>query len=975
MREKNLAPLLLLIATVGLHAEAVLQVNLGPSGLPTESGFTNWTTEENTTPTPTTVNGIGLSVDITNADPTGTTRSINRTNTYNGTLGNLTQTWWGVRASPNGGGGQFAIVVNGSDLGAGTFEWTSWHHDHDNQTGAMDIDFSVDGGANFVLAFNDFDIVDNGTDGNVGAPNPATFSFTSNGTDDIHIRFTNDKVGTLGDNNTFALVNGFQIGPGVPPPPSTITYIDAGTTEETGNTVLDGGGTFGPTGSTTVDADGLWSIRTRDGVNGVGVLASNSVENAEPRLATTFTLPEPGLYTIYGYFWNNAGGTGNWDAEFKPGTVRPAVLHDRTNATNLGLTTNHFIDPAVAVNDGTGQVMFEAMLGTWNTAFEGLTVTIYIDDPATGLSDERTWYDGVGYSPSNHDLTPGVDTDGDGLDNADEVNIHGTDPSLADTDGDGTSDGDEVAAGTDPLVPNAPPPPPGLPDDAILIQADGAWTWFNDHTARFVNGDLYVGYVKGQAAKMAMTRYDFDTRTAYEFLLGTQSTNDDHDVPNVTVLPDGRILSAYSRHNVNSVFYYRASLNGNPTNLADWGAEQTKSAGASNTYSNTFRLSAESDKIYHFTRALNFNPTIFTSIDNGQTWNSPIRFIDTGTGGVRPYPRYATNRHDRIDLIYTDGHPRNENNSIYHLFYRGGDFHQSDGTVIKSFANLPLDHDAGERGTLVYPYSAAAWAGGEGPDDWIPSGRAWTWDTQYQPDGNPVCAFQVQVDGVTGPTSDFGNDRIYYYYARWDGIQWLRKFIAHAGRGLFSNEDDYGGGMTIDPENPNVVYISSNAENPFDLSTLAPALNPNNEIYEIYRGVTVDGGETWAWEAITSGSNASNMRPFVPEDHGRAQALVWFRGRYTTFTNYDCDVYGLFSSPSGTGLRMRHVQWTPGGGIFKWASTPGQSYRIAASLDLESFPIDVATGISAQGDTTYHPFTFPPETSGSPRAFFRVEEE
>lgn len=518
----------------------------------------------------------------------------------------------------------------------------------------------------------------------------------------------------------------------------------------------------------------------------------------------------------------------------------------------------------------------------------------------------------------------------------------------------------------------------GVPIDAVLIQTDGAWSWFSDHTARFVNGDLYLGYVKGQAKKMAMTRYDFDTSTAHEFLFSTavNPSNDDHDVPNVTVLPDGKILSVYSRHNLDPMFYYRTSLNRNPTSLADWGPEQTKTLGtAKNTYSNTHRLSAESNKIYNFSRNINFNPTLCTSTDNGQTWGTPVHFIKTGTGSVRPYPRYFSNQQNRIDLIYTDGHPRDVNNSIYHLFYQDGSFRKSDGSIVKSLANLPIEHDAGERGTVVYPYTSAAWGPGKGPDDWIPSGRAWTWDIHYQPDGKPVCAFQVQVDGAAGPATDFRNDRIYYYYARWDGGQWRRKFIANAGRGLFSSEDDYGGGMCIDPENPNVVYISSNVANPFDLSTLSPALNPNNEIYEIYRGVTADGGATWSWEAITSGSNASNMRPFVPDDHGRAEAVVWFHGRYTTFLNYDCNIYGVFSTAPAPGLCMQNVQWTPGGGSFKWASTPGKSYRIRASLDLMSFPIDVANSISAQGDTTYHPFTFPPAVSGSPKAFFRVEEE
>jgi hypothetical protein len=769
----------------------------------------------------------------------------------------------------------------------------------------------------------------------------------------------------------------------IPQVGTQITYIDADNTAGTGNTVLDGSGSFGPDGSTTADADGQWSVRTRPSVNGGGILHTSETENANPRLATTFTLPGPGLYTIYGYFWNNLNGAGVWDANFKLGPVRPGVVHTKANAVNLSATSGHFTSPTVAVNDGTGQVLSQAVLGTWNTATEGLSVSLYIDDPETGgepgNTEDRTWYDGVGYIASALALTPGLDSDNDGLSNLDEVNIHGTDPTINDTDGDSYNDGTEITNATNPLLPDTPPLPPGVPADTVLIQTDGAWTWFNDHTARFVNGDLYIGYVKGQAQKMALTRYDFDTTTSHEFLFSTASfpSNDDHDVPNVTVLPDGRILSVYSRHNLDTRFFYRRSLNGNPTTLSDWGAEQTKTLGTSkNTYSNTMRLTAEANKIYNFSRNINFNPTLHISTDNGQTWGNPVHFIRTGTGGTRPYPRYATNHFDRIDLIYTDGHPRDVNNSIYHLFYQGGNFLKSDGTVIKNIANLPLEHSStAERGTVVYPYTTTAWGPDQGPDDWIPNGRAWTWDIQYQADGKPVCVFQVQVDGAAGPTTDFKNDRIYYYYARWDGTQWRRKFIANAGHGLYSSEDDYGGGITIDPENPNIIYLSSNAANPFDLSTLAPGLNPNNGIYEIYRGITSDGGNSWSWVAITSNSNASNMRPFVPEDHGRSEAVVWFRGRYTTFLNYNCNIYGLFSEPSATGLRMRHVEWPAGGAALKWSSIPGKSYRIKASTDLQSFPIDVATGLSAQGDSTYHPFTFPPAISGSPKAFFRVEEE
>ena len=48
-----------------------------------------------------------------------------------------------------------------------------------------------------------------------------------------------------------------------------------------------------------------------------------------------------------------------------------------------------------------------------------------------------------------------IDSDGDGLKDADERRIYGTDPKRADTDGDGMDDGWEVAHGLNPLVNDA----------------------------------------------------------------------------------------------------------------------------------------------------------------------------------------------------------------------------------------------------------------------------------------------------------------------------------------------------------------------------------------------------------------------------------------------------------------------------------------------------------------------------------------
>jgi autotransporter-associated beta strand protein len=433
---------------------------------------------------------------------------------------------------------------------------------------------------------------------------------------------------------------------------------------------------------------------------------------------------------------------------------------------------------------------------------------------------------------------------------------------------------------------------------AVLVN-DGAWTWFNDPRAVFNNGNLYFAYNRNADGSAVLSELNLQSGVVTNLWTSSLTLVDDHYVPGLLVKQDGTMLAIYSRHQNDQFFIYRLSTSTNPVTAADWGAEQRNNTGTNvatgMTYSNPFQLTNESGKIYNFARYLNYNPNVFTSTNGGATWSTPTIVIQTSADGVdatRPYVKYCSDYNSRIDFIYTDGHPDNVPTSLYHLYYQNGSFNQTDGTFLKSYTNLPILHDSGERGTVIYQYSDAYT---NDPNQWIPTGRVWGWEISYQTNGVPVCAFQAKVDNVTG--SSWSDARIYYYYARWTGTNWQKRFIAQAGRPLYNGQPDYGGGMCLDPQDPNTIYISTDAATPFDLSSttnaVTEALAAN---YQIWKGVTADGGLTFTWQPVTGNSTVDNLRPYIPRRFGGEPCVLWFRGTYTSYTSFNTEVVGLFTT-------------------------------------------------------------------------------
>jgi hypothetical protein len=93
------------------------------------------------------------------------------------------------------------------------------------------------------------------------------------------------------------------------------------------------------------------------------------------------------------------------------------------------------------------------------------------------------------------------------------------------------------------------------------------------------------------------------------------------------------------------------------------------------------------------------------------------------------------------------------------------------------------------------------------------------------------------------------------------------------------------------PGDPARVYVSTDA----DPATGAPLVSAadGRRHWEIFAGATGDGGRTWRWQAVTRDSAADNLRPIVPRGNGAGEILLWLRGRYRSYTDYDLEVVGL----------------------------------------------------------------------------------
>lgn len=412
-------------------------------------------------------------------------------------------------------------------------------------------------------------------------------------------------------------------------------------------------------------------------------------------------------------------------------------------------------------------------------------------------------------------------------------------------------------------------------EEPAVLNDDGAWCWFEDERAIVADEMLFVGTIASghldvrRRGNVEVTSYDLATGEIRRGVLHENFQADDHNSPALLERPDGRILAAYSRHSDGNRIFYR--LSSKPHDISGWRLEEifVPSESSIVTYSNLHTLSEEgTGRIYNFFRGYDdsYKPSWMFSDDFGETWTAGGILIDFASGeNHRPYVKYTGNGQDTLHFLFSEGHPRDYDNSIYHAYYRAGAFYDSHGNPIGELEKAPIS-----------PSQATRVFAGD------PDNVAWPHDIELDEGGRPYIAYQVQKNSAGKHRGEGGHDHR-YRYARWDGDQWHDFEIAYAGSRLYAGEDDYTGGICLHPDDPDVVFISTNVD-PMSGRELASGHR------EVFRGTTDDGGAHWSWEPVTQNSSFDNLRPFVPKWEKGKTALLWLRGTYRSYTDYATEV-------------------------------------------------------------------------------------
>lgn len=421
------------------------------------------------------------------------------------------------------------------------------------------------------------------------------------------------------------------------------------------------------------------------------------------------------------------------------------------------------------------------------------------------------------------------------------------------------------------------------------VSPDGAWSYFTEPRAVNYDGKhrrTYVGWLDSHG-QIVVSSYDHPSGVRTRAVLRTGERVDDHNNPSILARPDGRLLVFYSTNRRRHLVY---RLSRRPEDITEWRRERripTNARGSHGyTYPNPQWLSREHRPLYLFWRGGGLEP-VWSTWRRGDGWSPAQTLIDGN--GQRPYVVYESSGKRRIQFAFVDGNPNETMTSVYYMAYKGGHLKHADGTPIarlRSGAIQPSQAD------LIYSSQATN----------VP---AWAYDVGMSRDGRPVVLYAIFPSATDHR----------YFYARWNGREWISNEITASGPTIEKVKGDkyYAGGLVLDSRDPSVVYLSRQVFG----------------VYQLERWQTPDGGGSWSSTPITS-SEGGNYRPVSARGpyFGREHDLFWMSGRYDSWRDFGTSIQTRTkreARPANAAFGVRRRG--PRRFVFKGARAPHRVWR------------------------------------------------
>lgn len=387
------------------------------------------------------------------------------------------------------------------------------------------------------------------------------------------------------------------------------------------------------------------------------------------------------------------------------------------------------------------------------------------------------------------------------------------------------------------------------------VVANGCWTWYNDERMAVWGDYSFIGYVT-TAGSVAIAKRHNVTGAVSTYTLHAALQVDDHCVPVISVLADGRLFVAYAANQAASLLYRISTA---PGDITAWSAEGSLASTTDKlAYANPRYLPGPG-KLALISRAVVDTTTrrhfYAVSHDDGGSFVGKKEFFSAGAGKI-PYGISIVKGDDEIHWVMTDQHPGYGQTSLYSFYakWHAGDndlrWYRQDGTQITT----PLPFGPADC-TLIYDGSAQ---------------RCWNWDITIGRDGHPRVLFTKY------PNND-GSD-IRMMFSRWTGSAWTAATeVVAMGSSLYAGEPFYCGGACFDGDDADNVYASA----------------PDPVVREMMRLRTINQGASWTKAAaITAGTAAGTIhgRPVSAKGRPAGAAVAYWSGTYNSYLSYNTAV-------------------------------------------------------------------------------------